>query len=69
MSEDETMTCFAIMNTDGEYFAGFDVNGDAAWDAVSQASTYANRLHAETQALLLVQDDDHVCRKATELKR
>ena len=60
-------TCFAISNTDGLYFAGFDVNGDAAWDSVSQACTYTDRLHAETQALLLVQDDDSVCRKADEL--
>ena len=57
---------YAIKNGD-LYFAGMDYNGEPAWEDEAQAATYENRLHAETQALLLAQDDDGVRRKAVEL--
>lgn len=52
-----------------EYFAGFDMHGEAKWGKESEAQVWGNRLHAEIQALLLVQDDTDVQRKAIFLRR
>ena len=58
------MTYAIYHKTNQEYFVGFDINGDPSWGSSSAAVTWPSRLHAETQALLLAQDDEEIQREA-----
>lgn len=63
------MAAYGIkQRTTGQYFAGFDVQGNPTWSAAEEdAAVWTNRLHASAQALLLARFDSNVQRKPVAL--
>jgi len=64
-----THIVYTIKNKQGDYFAGFSEFGTLWENKINYAIKYGNRLHAETQALLLVLEDKDVRREAVRVDR